>query len=64
VALFARHADVGKLAQAIESFQTGLEGLLNTIFDILKVPSVFLKEDYAISKLVGLKISHSMQAEI
>lgn len=55
VALFARHAVSAELSKASESFQTGIKGLLNIVFDILKIPSVFLKDYYAISKLGGLK---------
>lgn len=49
VALFAEHADAEQLAQAGDA-DGRLGRVVDNICDLLKVPTVFLKEDYAISR--------------
>lgn len=49
VALFAKHADSKEVAQAGDA-EEKLERSLKIMYDILKIPPVFMKEDYAICK--------------
>lgn len=50
MALFSQHADIQQQVEELDSEDSAVNEFVNAVYEMLKIPSVFLKEDYAISR--------------